>query len=173
MAAGCEYVLETSAVGQNQTLDPKQVNVLINDGTGNERLVDKDPTNGWSYDDDEEDPDAADHELDVWTDDADNEDAAYIPSADAEPPEYDPAETKWKQLDDEYGDTDDDDIEGEEWKYGLEPGDERPEPPWAKEAREEWEKEQAKYDQPDERPRELDWSNRDDRPAINEDDIPF
>jgi hypothetical protein len=100
--------------------------------------------------------------------------------------EYDPAEPKYAELDEHYGD-DDDDIEGEEWKHGLEPGERPPEPPWVSNARKEWEDQQKKYDAPDERPRVLDWSDRTDlhpprppRPRgegaegeIGEDDIPF
>jgi hypothetical protein len=111
---------------------------------------------GWHYDDDVEEFD-------------EEEFPGETPPPEAS--EWDPNEEKYKRLDESLGE--DDDIAGEEWKYGLAPGEERPEPPWAKEAREEWEKEQAKYDRPDERPRELDWSNREDRPTINEDDIPF
>jgi hypothetical protein len=112
---------------------------------------------GWYDDDDEEEFD---------------EDEVDIPAHD----EWDPAEPKYKRLDEELGD-DDDDIEGEEWKHGLEPGQERPPPQWQEAARKEWEEEQKRYDMPDERPRVVDWSNREDREAIggdfNEDDIPF
>ncbi len=96
--------------------------------------------------------------------------------------EYDPEEPHYAQLDGMSDD--DDDIEGEEWKYGLAPGERPPEPPWAAEARQRWEQEQAKYNAPDERPRTLDWSDRTDRQPrpprsnndsgeITEDDIPF
>ena len=72
----------------------------------------------------------------------------------------------------------DDDTEGEEWKLGLKPGEQPPESEGQAEARREWEEEQAKYDQPDERPRELDWSNRTypepgEAGPFSEDDIPF
>ena len=90
--------------------------------------------------------------------------------------DYDPDEAKYKGLDDELADDDHDDIEGEEWKYGLAPGEQPPEPEWAEESRREWEEEQKKYDAPDERPRVLDWSDRaEDAQAggITEDDIPF
>ena len=92
--------------------------------------------------------------------------------------EYDADETKFKQLDEAYGDEGgggDDDIEGEEWKYGLQPGEQPPEPEWAAEDRKEWEQEQKRYDEPDERPRVLDWSERYDAGggSIEEDDIPF
>ena len=86
--------------------------------------------------------------------------------------EYDPTEAKWKELDGVFGE-DDDDIEGEEWKYGLQPG-ERPEevdwliglpPPLSCEEYE------ARYDQPDQRPREMEREPYEGE--ISEDDIPF
>ena len=117
------------------------------------------------------------HDCDDEDEEFDEEEQAFFDEAigspadaDAEAREWDPEETKYKEMDEAWGDQDDD-IAGEEWKHGLEPGAEPPEPPWAKEAREEWEKEQERYNQPDERPRELDWSNREDH--ISEDDIPF
>lgn len=82
--------------------------------------------------------------------------------------EYDPDEPHYKMLD-EWAD-DDDDIEGEEWKHGLEPGQkledrrDRSKPDWVIE-------QEKKYDEPDARPRELDWSDREQQ--ITEDDIPF
>jgi hypothetical protein len=103
--------------------------------------------------------------------------------------EWDPEETKWKQLDEEFGggeedDDDGDDLEGEEWKHGLQPGERPPEPDWMEQARREREEEERQYDQPDLRPRELDWSDREDRRGRRglppeqggewtEDDIPF
>ena len=68
----------------------------------------------------------------------------------------------------------DDDIEGEEWKFGLQPGEDLPESHWS-EGRRRWEEEQKRYDGPDERPRELDWSNHPESPHsdFNDDDIPF
>jgi hypothetical protein len=90
--------------------------------------------------------------------------------------EYDADETKFKQLDEAYGDEGgDDDIEGEEWKYGLQPGEQPPEPEWAEESRKKWEEEQKQYDEPDQRPRVLDWSDRDETPGLSlgEDDIPY
>jgi hypothetical protein len=119
---------------------------------------------GWSYDDEDEDYD----------DDADDEewDQEFDAAASAEElhAEYDPNETKWKQLDEELGDEDDDDIEGEEWKYGLQPGDILPEPEWLSAGRREREEEERRYDQPDERPREIEWEYGE---GFNEDDIPF
>ena len=108
---------------------------------------------GWHYDDDDEEDE------------------------DGEAEEYDPAEPKYEELDEMLGDAeDDDDLEGEEWKHGLQPG-ERPEVEGEAEARQRWEEEQRKYDEPDERPREVDWSHRTDRqgggPTWGEDEIPF
>ena len=116
---------------------------------------------------------ACDDDDEAWLEDIDSEDPAFF-GLDDEICEYDPDETKWKQLDGELGD-DDDDIEGEEWKYGLEPGEQLPEPQWLDESRREWEAEQARYDGPDERPREIDWEEPDPPPGsgLNEDDIPF
>jgi hypothetical protein len=138
-----------------------------------------DPTHpandGWHYsDDDEEDEDDGD-----W----DEESGDFLPPGEPvdEEKEYDPDETKYKQLDDLYGDeADDDDLDGEEWKYGLQPG-ERPEPQMSEEMRRQQEEEEKKYDMPDERPRELDWTNREDEPRppgkpfsdFDDDDIPF
>lgn len=105
---------------------------------------------GWSYDDDEDD------DIEFEDDDAEHE--------------WDPQETKYAELDEINGD-EDDDLEGEEWKHGLQPG----ERPAAAESdgRRAWEEEQKRYDMPDERPREVDWSNRDDSESFNADDIPF
>src|SRR5688500_12644865 len=114
---------------------------------------------GWcdsDYDEDEEDEEW-DEELD----------AAVSAAPEAE---YDPDETKWKRLDEELGDEDDDDIEGEEWKYGLQPGESPPEPDWVRSSRREWEDEQRRYEEPDERPREIEWEYGE---GFDEDDIPF
>jgi hypothetical protein len=105
-------------------------------------------------------------------DDSDEEDEFD----ECEEEEWDPEETKYAELDEEFIE-DEEDFAGEEWKQGLQPGDPPPEPPWAAEARREWEEEQRQYDAPDERPRVLDWSNREDQPgstsSIHDDDIPF
>jgi hypothetical protein len=94
--------------------------------------------------------------------------------------EYDPTETHYRQFDELLDDEPDEDIEGEEWKYGLEPGAVSPhESSSTREARLRWEQEQKRYDEPDQRPRVVDWGDREDhRPpfppgALNEDDIPF
>jgi hypothetical protein len=92
--------------------------------------------------------------------------------------EWDPAESKFEEFEDE-----DDDIEGEEWKLGIRP-DELPvvpqEPSEAQrqaqlEMQREREEEEKRHDMPDERPRVVDWSNREDPPppAFGEDAIPF
>jgi hypothetical protein len=109
-----------------------------------------------------------------WTE-FDDEDDQETDDGEGEPGEYDPAEPKYAELDEELQGEEDDDLEGEEWKHGLQPGERPPEPPWVQEARKEWEKEQAKYDAPDERPRVLDWSNHPEPPEspIKDEDIPF
>jgi len=85
--------------------------------------------------------------------------------------EYDPDESKYKALDEEMGAAEDDIIEGDEWKLGLSPGQPPPETDMQRQARLEWEEEQKRYDQPDERPRILDWKDKEDRGR--DDDIPF
>ena len=103
---------------------------------------------GWSYDGD-------------YDEDADGEEGEWEPEFedDADPDaEYDPAEPQYKAMEEMAGP---DDLEGEEWKYGLAPG-ERPDRPMS-DAQAEWLDEQKKYDAPDERPRVIDWSNRPDR----------
>jgi hypothetical protein len=117
---------------------------------------------GWSYDDDDDEADELDEEWDEEFDAATSAEELHV--------EYDPNETKWKELDEELGDEDDDDIEGEEWKYGLQPGEELPEPEWLSAGRREREEEERRYDQPDQRPREIDWEYGE---GISEDDIPF
>jgi hypothetical protein len=102
------------------------------------------------------------------------DDGEFVIEPDAEPAaDWDPDETKYKELDEELGE-DDDDLEGEEWKYGLAPG-ELPHQDQSQ-GRLEWEEEQKRFDMPDERPREVDWSDREERQVgggFNEDDIPF
>jgi len=123
---------------------------------------------GWVEDDDDEAEDF-EHEFDDFDD----------PEAGAESADYDPGETKWKKLDEDLGDSDDDDIEGEEWKYGLEPGELPPPSFRSDESRREWEEEQRQYDEPDRRAREVPWEPRwshrkgDGSSEITEDDIPF
>jgi hypothetical protein len=110
---------------------------------------------GWSYDDDE----------DYLEDEFEEFDGL---EAQAQDVEWDPEEPMYRSMESQ-----DPDIEGDEWKYGLEPGDQLPDA-HRSDAQRAWEEEQERYDAPDERPRELDWSNRDDpERTINEDDIPF
>ena len=121
---------------------------------------------GWCYDDDEEGEEDFDAE------------AFDAGDADGVAGDWDPEEPTYKALDDLFGDDgDDDDLEGEEWKFGLQPGERPPEPNWMEQARREHEEEEARYDQPDERPRVIDWGNRPDRrespKPFDDDDIPF
>jgi hypothetical protein len=102
-----------------------------------------------------------------WSDD-DEGDEAIDGQADET---WDPEEAKYAEL--EETEEQDDDLEGEEWKLGLEPGERPSEPEWAEEARRRWEEEQKKYDEPDLRPRELDWSDRPPPPPPGDNDIPF
>jgi hypothetical protein len=127
---------------------------------------------GFTFDIFPTDPDHPANEGWCSCDDEDDEEE-YEQEVAEEPAEYDPQEPKYAQLDELLGD-EDDDIEGEEWKYGLEPGEQLParDDGWSA-GRREWEEQQKRYDMPDERPRILDWSNRDEREMINEDDIPF
>jgi hypothetical protein len=114
---------------------------------------------GWCYDDCDEEDD--------WDVDEQGADAAA---------EWDPDESKYKALDEAFGD-DDGDMEGEEWKYGLEPGQRPDGVDWEEQGRLDEEEEERSYDQPDERPRVLDWSDREDRATppggFKDDDIPF
>ncbi|MEO6436878.1 MAG: hypothetical protein ABIP55_14115 [Tepidisphaeraceae bacterium] len=125
------------------------------------------PANDGWFSTDEDDDEFDDEE---WDEEFDNEDAAY---GDAE---YDPDEPQYKRLDEFYGE-DDDDLEGEEWKLGLQPGERPEEPEWVQNSRREWEEEQKRYDAPDERPREIEWEEPEYPSApggdFREDDIPF
>lgn len=128
---------------------------------------------GWhsSDEDEEEEGEGTGEEEEEW----DEEDFATDEEPDAD---WDPAEPRYGALDEW---ADDEDLEGEEWKHGLEPG-ERPKvepPPPGVEPRN-WAEQEALYDAPDRRPREVDWSDREDRTptgsneaGFNEDDIPF
>jgi len=106
-----------------------------------------------------------------WVEFDDDEEAFFDEDEDeeSESEEYDPDEPKYAELDEQLGE-DDDDLEGEEWKHGLSPGERPPEPPWVAESRRQWEEQQKKYDAPDERPRIIDWS---DRPASSSSTPPF
>jgi len=128
---------------------------------------------GWfEFDEDEFDEEPGEDDVEI--------DSIEQEGDDADDAEYDPSESRYRELEESFGDEDDDLIEGDEWKLGLAPGD--PVPPqtyWPEAQRREWEQEQKRYDGPDERPRILDWSDRDDRddpdeePDFNKDDIPF
>ena len=122
---------------------------------------------GWhSFDDDEEG-------AEEWEDD---EEPEWLDEGEPPPDEWDPNEPAFKALDEELPD---DDLEGEEWKYGLAPG-ETPQvepPPPGVEPRN-WMEEEALYDAPDQRPREIELPERppreeEDSSSFNEDDIPF
>lgn len=120
---------------------------------------------GWHDDDDDDD------------DEADPADGSQGADTSAE---WDPEEPRYAELDEEYGEEGDaDDIEGEEWKHGLQPGERPPDPPWIADARREWEAEQKKFDEPDTRPREIDWADREppssgtSGSSFTPDDIPF
>lgn len=104
---------------------------------------------GWCHDDDDHAEDAFDEEGNF----VEPEDREYDPQE----PEYPSSERSAAG-----------DIEGEEWKYGLEPGEALPEPDWLQRQRMEQEAEERRYDEPDQRPRELDWSNREQRPGEGE-----
>jgi len=85
--------------------------------------------------------------------------------------EWDPTESKYKKMDQEA--LEQEDLEGEEWKYAgegpLKSGDGAMDISGISQAMSEEEK---MYNQPDQRPREVDWSNREE-PVLGEDDIPF
>jgi hypothetical protein len=135
----------------------------------------------WVHFDDPDDEDDDDDEFaeDELVDDYSGDVLADLQATDADA-EWDPDETKWKELDEFVGgeedddDDDDDDLEGEEWKYGLQPG----ERPWDSDCADEtqfegFDEDERRYDEPDRRPREVDWSDREDRGKWTEDDIPF
>lgn len=120
---------------------------------------------GWqSFDSDE---DGEEEEEGEW----EAEEAFEDSDSDADA-EWDPQEPGYQMMD-EMGE-DDDELEGEEWKYGLKPGEVpavEPPPPGVEPRN--WREEEALFDAPDRRPRELDWTGREDVPPMGEDDIPF
>jgi hypothetical protein len=130
----------------------------------------------WYSDDGDEDEELP------WDDDF--EGAWDGPTADNAGEEWDPDEPAYRALDEAFGDEPDHDLEGEEWKYGLQPG-ERPsgfdgrDQDWITgDGTDGEDDEERKYDEPDERPRVLDWGNRPDRQVPpgsvdGYDDIPF
>lgn len=129
----------------------------------------KHPANdGWHHSDDDEDQ-AYDDDDDTFDEPQDSDDGAFeFFDVEMNDPEYDPAEPQYRALDE--WSSDDDDIEGEEWKYGLQPG-EPPEPRTAQWTMEE----QEQYDEPDRRPREIELNDTDrsSRDLRNDEDIPF
>jgi hypothetical protein len=140
-----------------------------------------------------DDPDDDEFDEDDLVDDYSDDVRVDLQATDADPDpdaeaEWDADETKWKELDEFFGgeEDDDDDLEGEEWKYGLQPGERPPEFDWADGATqsEGFDEDERRYDEPDRRPREVDWSDREDRRGRKgpppeyggewtEDDIPF
>jgi len=118
---------------------------------------------GWSWSDDDEEEFEDDEALD---DELDLEESSTLPETN-----YDPSEPKYAALDEELADEEDDDTEGEEWKYGVAPADVFATPDSY--AQSEEDEEEAMYDQPDQRPRVLDWSDREERETLSDDDIPF
>jgi hypothetical protein len=139
---------------------------------------------GWHHFDDDDEEEEDDHDEFEYDPELEDDLASDIVAhSSTEVSEWDPDEKKWKQLDADLGeDADaDDDLDGEEWKFGLQPGERPPEPDWMEQARREREEEERQFDEPDRRPRELDWSDREDRrgqhPAgdgpFTDDDIPF
>ena len=131
---------------------------------------------GFGFDLHPTDPDHPANEGWTFSDDADEDGD----EPDDDPP-YDPDEPHF--ADEAMDDDPDDDLEGEEWKLGLLPGERPPESADALAARAEWEAEQREYDEPDRRPRTIDgsrWQGRrraepsaDAWGEITEDDIPF
>lgn len=106
-------------------------------------------------------------------DEGDDEEAEDEWQPDEEDGEWDPAEAIYAEMDEEFAA--EGDIEGEEWKYpdGLQPPAESPAQDEARQAREEYER---KYDEPDTRPREVDYKDLhpdDGRSSFSDDDIPF
>jgi hypothetical protein len=117
-------------------------------------------------------PTDPDHPANDGWDSSDDEDDEEFEDDETDAGEWDPAEPQYQAMD-EFID-EDDDIEGEEWKHGLAPGESLPESDAMRDARLRWEEEQKKYDEPDQRPRVIDWSDREDRQhETGMDDIPF
>ena len=107
---------------------------------------------------------------DPWLEDEDDGE----PAADAEA-EYDPDEPQYQQLDVFCEDDVDGDIEGEEWKYGLQPGERLDRALESSDEAFEVMEEEARYDAPDERPREIVWEEPSPGAGggFDENDIPF
>lgn len=99
----------------------------------------------------------------------DSAESAFEPAGQKE---YDPAEPEYAALDEEA----EEDLDGEEWKYGVTPGDALFEPEWRVQARRAREEEQQRrFDEPDRRPREIDLSQGEQGfdEAHFDDDLPF
>lgn len=126
---------------------------------------------GWfSFDDD------GDEELE-WEDE-ESEELTEAAIAEPEPEtEYDPAEPAYTAMDEVCAD--EGDLEGEEWKFGLQPGEvPKVDPPPPGVQPRNWMEEEALYNAPDRRPREVDWTDREERSGsdsqqFSDDDIPF
>ena len=109
----------------------------------------------------------------------DEEESEEFGESEAAEPEadYDPAEPAYSEMDQLCADPED--IEGEEWKFGAQPGEvPKVDPPPPGVEPRNWMEEEALYNAPDRRPREIDWTDRDDRngaepPQFSDDDIPF
>jgi hypothetical protein len=109
--------------------------------------------------------------------DEDSEEFTELEAAEPEP-EYDPTEPAYTAMD-EAGADDDDDLEGEEWKFGLQPGEvPQVDPPPPGTQPRNWMEEEALFNAPDRRPREVDWTDREERKSgdpeqFSDEDIPF
>lgn len=115
--------------------------------------------------DDEDESLATFDESDEWNEDDD-------PTAtDVDAPDYDPAEPKYAQMDSDLLDSGD--LEGEEWKHGREPTAAFTAPDASDGSCNIDEiEDERRYDMPDERPRELDWTHRKDE-WVGDDELPF
>jgi hypothetical protein len=117
-------------------------------------------------------PTDPDHPANAGWHDSEDDEGAEFDEDETDAGEWDPSEPEYQSMDDFPGE--DDDMEGEEWKFGLAPGESLPESDAMRDARLRWEDEQKKYDEPDQRPRVVDWSDREDRQhETGVDDIPF
>jgi len=133
---------------------------------------------GWHWDDeDDEDDEEAFDETGEW-DEGEEEEVeeheGWSEETGTVAEEWNPEEPEYKSS--EGALLDDGDLEGEEWKYGLSPGEvPQVEPPPPGVEPRNWMEEEALYNAPDRRPREIDLPEREegDSTSFNEDDIPF
>jgi hypothetical protein len=102
--------------------------------------------------------------------DEDPDELALLWDADDPEAEYDPDEPQYKALEADIG-LGDGDGEGEEWKQGLLPGDYPLDFMLENRQNRDDPRRDPRFDQPDRRPREIDYVDADYR--YNEDDIPF